>query len=44
VRIGSCAFVAAGSVVARDVPARALVAGNPARLLRMLEEKTSGEA
>lgn len=31
VRIGAWALVAAGSVVTRDVPAYALVAGNPAR-------------
>jgi acetyltransferase-like isoleucine patch superfamily enzyme len=30
-RIGRYAFVAAGAVVTRDVPAHALVAGNPAR-------------
>lgn len=29
--IGEYAFVAAGSVVTRDVPAKAMVAGNPAR-------------
>jgi UDP-2-acetamido-3-amino-2,3-dideoxy-glucuronate N-acetyltransferase len=32
VEIGSHAFVAAGSVVTRDIPAHAFVAGNPARL------------
>ena len=31
VEIGACAFVGAGTVVIRDVPAHALVAGNPAR-------------
>jgi UDP-2-acetamido-3-amino-2,3-dideoxy-glucuronate N-acetyltransferase len=31
VDIGECAFVGAGSVVIRDVPAHALVVGNPAR-------------
>jgi acetyltransferase-like isoleucine patch superfamily enzyme len=31
VRIGAWALVAAGSVVTRDVPAHALVAGTPAR-------------
>jgi UDP-2-acetamido-3-amino-2,3-dideoxy-glucuronate N-acetyltransferase len=31
IEIGSQAFVAAGAVVIRDVPAHALVAGNPAR-------------
>jgi UDP-2-acetamido-3-amino-2,3-dideoxy-glucuronate N-acetyltransferase len=36
VEIGEHAIVGAGSVVTRDVPARAIVAGNPARLLRTL--------
>ena len=35
--IGASAMVAAGAVVTKDVPARALVAGNPARLVRYLE-------
>jgi acetyltransferase-like isoleucine patch superfamily enzyme len=34
--IGEHALVGAGSVVTRDVPPRAIVAGNPARLLRHL--------
>ncbi len=34
VTIGDGAVVAAGSVVTRDVPARALVGGNPATVLR----------
>jgi len=34
VTIGEHAIVGAGSVVTRDVPARAIVAGNPARMIR----------
>ena len=34
VEIGEEAFVGAGAVVLRDVPARAVVVGNPARLIR----------
>jgi acetyltransferase-like isoleucine patch superfamily enzyme len=41
VTIGESAMVAAGAVVTKDVPPRALVAGNPARVIRYLagEEK-----
>jgi acetyltransferase-like isoleucine patch superfamily enzyme len=37
VTIGENAIVGAGSVVTRDVPPNAIVAGNPARLLRYLQ-------
>ena len=36
VTIGENAIVGAGSVVTKDVPANAIVAGNPARVLRMI--------
>jgi maltose O-acetyltransferase len=38
VTIGDRAVVGAGSVVTRDVPADVVVAGNPARVIRSLEE------
>ncbi len=34
--VGENAIVGAGSVVTKDVPANAIVAGNPARVLRMI--------
>lgn len=39
VTIGEGAVVGAGSVVTKDVPPRAVVAGNPARVLRTLPKK-----
>jgi len=41
VTIGEDAIVGAGSVVTRDVPARAIVAGNPARVLRSFPDQRS---
>lgn len=39
ITIGEEAVVGAGSVVTRDVPPRAIVAGNPARILRSLDDE-----
>ena len=39
VTIGERAIVGAGSVVTKDVPADTIVAGNPARILRRLDDK-----
>lgn len=43
VRIGQGAVVAAGSVVLEDVPANAVVAGVPARVIKMKDEGTQGK-
>jgi acetyltransferase-like isoleucine patch superfamily enzyme len=39
ITVGENAIVGAGSVVTKDVPANAIVAGNPAKLLRYLTEE-----
>lgn len=40
VTIGDNAIVGAGSVVTKNVPPRAIVAGNPAKVLRYLQDDT----
>lgn len=44
ITIGPGSFVTAGSVVTRDVPANAQVAGNPARVVGWLSESSTGSA
>ena len=44
VEIGEEAFVAAGAVVTNDVPARALVMGVPARVMRQVADEDLLEA
>lgn len=39
ITIGENAIVGAGSVVTKDVPANAIVAGNPAKVLRFVNEE-----
>ena len=39
ITIGENAIVGAGSVVTKDVPANAIVAGNPAKVLRFIEKE-----
>ena len=43
VRIGKGAVVAAGSVVTKDVEPGAVVAGSPAKVVKMKDEKTAGK-
>ena len=44
ITVGENAVVGAGSVVTKDVPANAIVAGNPARVLRRIpKEKGKGD-
>ena len=42
-RIGANAVVAAGAIVVSDVPANAVVAGCPAKIIKMKDEKTAGK-
>ena len=44
VSIGENAIVGAGSVITRDVPANAVVAGNPAKVLRYLQGAEKNES
>lgn len=44
VTVGENAIIGAGSVVTKDVPENAIVAGNPARLLRRLQHSRVTEA
>ncbi len=43
VRVGRKAVVAAGAVVTQDVPAGAVVAGSPARVIKMADEGTESK-
>ena len=43
VRIGAGAVVAAGAVVTEDVPSNAVVAGTPARIIKMKDAQTTGK-
>jgi acetyltransferase-like isoleucine patch superfamily enzyme len=43
VTVGEGALVGAGSVVTKDVPAHAVVAGNPAKVLRFLNNQKKGK-
>ena len=40
IQVGAGAVVAAGAIVTRDVPERAVVAGSPAGVVKMVDDKT----
>jgi len=41
VRVGEGAVIAAGAIVTKDVPAGAVAAGSPARIIKMVDAKTA---
>lgn len=41
ITIGEKAMVGAGAVVTKDVPARAVVVGNPAKIVRLIDDSVS---
>jgi putative colanic acid biosynthesis acetyltransferase WcaB len=43
ITVGNSAIIGAGSVVVKDVPEGAVVAGNPARIIRFVNEKPSSK-
>lgn len=42
IRVGNNVIIGAGSVVVKDVPDNCVVAGNPARIIRMLDDYSNG--
>ena len=40
IKIGDNSIIAAGSVVVKDVPKKSVVAGNPARVIKMINENS----